>query len=1499
TKNKNEKKFARVACPAAGTKLASNRLATIFNVFFNLLGGNANPFVDTFKTLIAEAVKTKDDVKALPGLEAMNPESPFIKILNDRTPEAKVDDVSLAIISGNSKTSLNFRGLKVIAIRLFFQQRNDLVVNTDSMYLGTSRSNNIQYFFDEGGEVDHIKYFSNPKTREALLLVLKTPDGLPIQGFTSIEQLKVAASDRDMRGLEHGELFPMVPSGKKPIVILLPGIMGSNLGSKEGRIWINYWKFLTGGLINLEDINDPTIAANSLVRTSYKKLAEHLSFNYDVVVYPFDWRKQLNECARDFNNAVTDLLKLNQPIKIIGHSMGGVLVRDFIIRHKDTWNALNATPGFRILFLGSPLGGSYRIPAVLFGNDTIINSLSGLDQKHTKKELIAMFSAFPGILSLLPLTNSDDKDFAKQKTWEDMRHAFGDTSWPIPGENILNEFKDYRDGILAANDTIDYTNMVYIAGKDKYTPCDYFNNKVGARNELVFLYTGEGDQSVTWDSGIPPQLTKNGSVYYSGVSHGALANEPVLFDAIEDILAKGTTLNLSKSRPVVRGEEKKFRMNEVHNFDLSERGVENAILGLTDKPITRPSQIPLRITLSNGDLTYAAYPVLAGHFKNDGILNAEKAIDWNLSRKLSDHHALNIYPGDIGTSEVFADECEDSDFQGAVIIGLGEPGKLTGFMLTKTVEQGVANYLLSIQNESPTSMPTGISALMIGCGYGGLPIETSIKAIIEGVNNANRKILDLAKEGSRIIQHIEFIELYEDRALNCMYALSRIENKENKMFNINIGSRKIKNLFGLKKRLPVDDAEQWWNRITVKLKENGPHDNTLLFGSTTGDAREEEKELFSSTQLIDLFLEQISTQDNWNERSAKSLFELMIPNEFKDRLKRKGSISWVLNKGAANYPWELLQDDIINAKPLCVNAGMIRQLTTSDFRLNIKRVANEKALIIGDPQLNGYINQLSGAEKEAREVEELMKTNGYACTSVISKPANDIVRNLFCDDYKIIHLAGHGIFDPASPRKSGMVIGKEKFLTTFDINQMSATPELVFVNCCHLGKVSGVDEKLYRDRYKLAANIGTQLIEMGVKAVVVAGWKVNDDAAYDFARIFYNRMFEGAGFGDAVKDARSEIFDNHGYTNTWGAYQCYGDPFYRLINRRSSKSVALNYLIAQEAEIDLGNLRSNLDTRSITTDHAAKKLKEISEAVDKARVRTPDITEKEAFIYGELSDYKTAIAKFIDLFKMENAQFSVAALEKFCKLRIEDSVASFFDPKSEKDKLEEQIDKVIKDFDYLLLISSTAERFNLLGSAYKRKAVVGPKANKRKNMEAAAFCYYQASQIDQESGIYSLVNWYILEAIIRLNAKKPWVKAHSVNVHKRLCIYDTRIDRTSTDPAMHIPKPYELSCVEDAILRMEELKKNTFDPSSNMDYWRLTEAANLQLCELVLNSSPDSEKWKALQATYIKLWKNAGSSAKRKMEVDNLKLLNELLIHDNDLKKNITQLEGDLRKLIK
>ncbi len=1505
-------KFIRVACPSQGTTLASKRMDHFFNVTFNIIGiaGGiiANPVYNAFKSLIATVIDSKNKVDVLPGLEAMNPESAFIKVLNSPGSNVVLDQ-PLLVISGNCKTKLNLKALLIIVSKLFYLKDNDLVVNTGSMYYGSKRQSPVQFLFDDATDVDHFHYFKNKTTNDGILKALQSTGTTLVPGFSFLQQASLTGVDRNvLLNLDGGQVFSDTVTGTKPIVILLPGIMGSNLSNDEHPIWINYLKFLSGGLEKL-DIKYTDVTASSIVSTSYKKLVKFLSADYDVVTFPFDWRLQLNKVASSLNDKINKLLSYHQPVKIIGHSMGGVLVRDFILTYPDTWKKLNESKGFKLLFLGAPLGGSFRIPFVFMGKDAIIDKLGKIDLFHTKKGLLSMFSKMPGLLSLLPLTTDAENDFANIDTWKAMIAPLGD--WPVPQSADLKEFQKYRDNIISSMDSIDYSNIIYVAGRDASTPCGYTIEKTNRGDELVFLSTAEGDQSVTWESGIPKKMIADNSVYYVNVSHGALANEPEIFKGISEIIATGSASSMSKIRPEIRGVKKTFKSPEQHDFDVSAEGVTNTLLGLDTSKEETKEKPAIRISISNGDLKYASYPLLAGHFLNDGILNAEKEIDKNMGLALSEMHKLAIYPGDIGSSEIFIQN--KNNFNGAIIIGLGESGSLTAYQLTQTVEQGVCKYLLNLgrkdgdnTNFKNVKGNAGLSSLIIGSGYGGLSIENSIRAIMQGIQNANNKIKKLRPENVQAIQNLEFIELYEDAALSSFYSLSRIEKEENSFLRIEKDSQKIRKLLGSKKRIESQTTEGWWNRITVQLEKNENASSkirSLLFNASTGGARELQRRLKSNPQIIEQIIDDISAKNLWSPELARTVFELLIPNDFKEQLTRQCNINWILDKNTASYPWELLQDKSTEAKPLCINAGMIRQLATQDDRMQINPVSKKTALVIGDPFLDGYVIQLPGAYAEAEMVSATFTDNDFKAQLILRGSAPDIIKSLFSGSYKIIHLAGHGMFNPDDPDTSGMVIGKGVYLTTAEIAQMSTTPELVFVNCCFLGKTDGVAEELYRSRYKLAANIGTQLIENGVKAVVVAGWAVDDAAAMEFTKVFYNNMFEGSGFGDAVQKARKTIYDNyHTVNNTWGAYQCYGDPFYKFDNRvKQYKEFIPTYIIAQEAEIALYNLHNEMDLGHYAESDILTRLIAISQAVDKAELRNAEITGMEAIIYADLYLYDMALARFQSLFAMEKANFSVTTLEKYCNVRAKSIVGDLIkkldenkeaikqkngakalkDTVAERKKHSNEIDAVIKDLEMLLNISETSERLSLLGSTYKRRAFISMD-DKEKDFAASAYYYRQAhNSPGNNNKAYTLSNWLEMESILVSLNNRKWGDGISFGKNN-----------------------YNLLSSATAIKELQSLKDSLVANTANMDYWTFLQGVNIDLCQLVIepSSAIDNKAWEDVLLSYVKTWSMAGTKGNKEAEIEHLDLLIDGLSQSKKrdvakLRKMVEGLKGELVKI--
>ena len=125
----------------------------------------------------------------------------------------------------------------------------------------------------------------------------------------------------------------------------------------------------------------------------------------------------------------------------------------------------------------------------------------------------------------------------------------------------------------------------------------------------------------------------------------------------------------------------------------------------------------------------------------------------------------------------------------------------------------------------------------------------------------------------------------------------------------------------------------------------------------------------------------------------------------------------------------------------------------------------------------------------------------------------------------------------------GVVLSNGTFLGPDEFRNMRTVPELVFINCCHLGSAdSGQLLNTRYDRADFASGVAGALIAIGVRCVVAAGWAVDDDAASVFAEEFYRSLLRGSRFIEAVGEARAAARERSPNVNTWAAYQCYGDP---------------------------------------------------------------------------------------------------------------------------------------------------------------------------------------------------------------------------------------------------------------------------------------------------------------------------------------------------------------------
>ena len=116
-----------------------------------------------------------------------------------------------------------------------------------------------------------------------------------------------------------------------------------------------------------------------------------------------------------------------------------------------------------------------------------------------------------------------------------------------------------------------------------------------------------------------------------------------------------------------------------------------------------------------------------------------------------------------------------------------------------------------------------------------------------------------------------------------------------------------------------------------------------------------------------------------------------------------------------------------------------------------------------------------------------------------------------------------------------MVLANGTYLSAAEIKAMRTVPELVFVNCCYLGR--GDTRQLLKpyNRAQFASGVARALIDIGVRCVVATGWAVEDRPAEVFATTFYRKLLGGWTFQDLVHAAREATYRENPAGTTWAA----------------------------------------------------------------------------------------------------------------------------------------------------------------------------------------------------------------------------------------------------------------------------------------------------------------------------------------------------------------------------
>lgn len=607
-----------------------------------------------------------------------------------------------------------------------------------------------------------------------------------------------------------------------------------------------------------------------------------------------------------------------------------------------------------------------------------------------------------------------------------------------------------------------------------------------------------------------------------------------------------------------------------------------------------PVPRPLRVSCHAMDLRQVTFPVMVGHYENDPIAAAEALIDRDLvAGELSARYRLGLYAGPLGSATVvlMPDERKGrrGPGRGAVVIGLGSLGELSTITLTEAVRVGVLRFLLHLVDRADgatePAREVGLASLLIGQNStNDIHIDDAVTAVVEGVLAANDQLAKTLVAAAPRVSQLQLVEVYLDSAITATRALISLEAKLNRGGGGLLAiDRELRFGPGWRHRLDAAQDVGYWPRLVVTNGETATAEapeekggrrpgarlaNQLRFSFLGQRARAETLQQQRQSGLVEALVEASIQTSTFNPDLSLTLFQLLVPSAFKEVARHLEQLVLVLDETTANLPWELLMAD---DKPLALRLAVVRQLQAPRFRQQPRQTSSRVACVIGNPGSEGFYTQfvgegiggstglssLDGAREEAERVLTLLDQHGYTCEpSIEEENGVDIINKLYRHPYRLLHIAGHGVFEHRTRQgehRTGVVLSGGLLITAAEIEAMEVVPELVFLNCCHLGTVKNEPVAFNR----LAASVAGQLIEMGVRAVVACGWAVDDQPAMAFADSFYREMLNGTPFGAAVFLARKEAETTKPASNTWGAYQAYGDPSYQLEAPQSGASAGL------------------------------------------------------------------------------------------------------------------------------------------------------------------------------------------------------------------------------------------------------------------------------------------------------------------------------------------------------
>ncbi|MBW4582072.1 MAG: CHAT domain-containing protein [Tildeniella nuda ZEHNDER 1965/U140] len=178
--------------------------------------------------------------------------------------------------------------------------------------------------------------------------------------------------------------------------------------------------------------------------------------------------------------------------------------------------------------------------------------------------------------------------------------------------------------------------------------------------------------------------------------------------------------------------------------------------------------------------------------------------------------------------------------------------------------------------------------------------------------------------------------------------------------------------------------------------------------------------------------------------------------------------------------------------------------------------------------------RLPNTQNEADQIGSLVTPKSQVQYSGFSANRRDILA-LELNQYRLIHIATHGILDAEKPERSGMLLSaindrgsiQRSLLSAPDVFNLQLSSELVVLSGCRTGLGKQI-------RGEGLMGLAGGLMYSGAKRVVVSLWSVDDDATVALMNQFYQGILkENLSPSKALRKAQLEVLKQPHWQNPY------------------------------------------------------------------------------------------------------------------------------------------------------------------------------------------------------------------------------------------------------------------------------------------------------------------------------------------------------------------------------